>query len=108
MHGMAHPLTRLERIIHDRKDGDPGKSYVAKLFSKGRRKIAQKFGEESVETIVAALAEDDEALASEAADALFHLLILLAERDVPLTDVLAELERREGMSGLDEKARRKS
>lgn len=105
---MAHTLTRLERIIHDRKDGNPSKSYVAKLFGKGREKIAQKFGEESVETIVAALVEDDAALAAEAADALFHLLILLAERDVPLADVLAELERREGMSGLDEKARRKS
>ncbi|WP_299328952.1 phosphoribosyl-ATP diphosphatase [Parasphingopyxis sp.] len=105
---MAHTLTRLERIIHDRKDGNPSKSYVAKLFGKGRKKIAQKFGEESVETIVAALAEDDDALAAEAADALFHLLILLAERDVPLADVLTELERREGMSGLDERASRKS
>jgi len=105
---MANTLTRLETIVHSRKDGNPGKSYVAKLFGKGRTKIAQKFGEESVETIVAALGEDDRALVGEAADVLFHLLILLAERDVPLADVLAELESREGLSGLAKKASRKS
>lgn len=105
---MAKTLTRLERTIRDRKGGDAGSSYVAKLIGKGRNKVAQKFGEEAVETIVAALAEDDAALIGEAADTLFHLLILLAERDVRLADVLAELERREGVSGLDEKAARKS
>ena len=105
---MANTLTRLEKVIKSRKDGDSGKSYVAKIFGKGRLKIAQKFGEESVETIIAALSEDDDAVVGEAADALFHLLILLADRDIPISDVLAELERREGKSGLDEKASRKN
>ncbi|QLC25780.1 phosphoribosyl-ATP diphosphatase [Parasphingopyxis algicola] len=105
---MAKTLTRLESVIRARKNGDGKSSYVAKLLGKGRQKVAQKFGEEAVETIVAALAEDDDALVGEAADALFHLLILLAERDIPLADVLAELERREGVSGLAEKAARRS
>jgi phosphoribosyl-ATP pyrophosphohydrolase len=105
---MAKTLTRLETTIHARKGGNAGSSYVAKLMGKGREKVAQKFGEEAVETIVAALAEDDAALVGEAADTLFHLLILLAERDVALADVLAELERREGVSGLAEKAARKA
>ena len=105
---MAKTLTRLESAILARKGGNAASSYVAKLIGKGRNKVAQKFGEEAVETIVAALAEDDEALVGEAADTLFHLLILLAERDIPLADVLAELDRREGVSGLDEKAARRS
>lgn len=105
---MTDTLARLETLIHDRKGGDASASYVARLFDKGRKKIAQKFGEEAVETIIAALAEDDEALVGEAADTLFHLLILLADRGVALGDVLAELDRREGVSGLDEKAARKS
>lgn len=105
---MAHTLTRLEKVVRSRLDGNPNKSYVAKLVHRGRGKIAQKFGEEAVETIVAALSEDDKALAAEAADALFHLMILLAERDVPFAEVMSELERREGLSGLTEKASRKS
>lgn len=105
---MADTLTCLETIIRSRKGGNADTSYVAKLIGKGREKVARKFGEEAVETIVAALAEDDASLIGEAADALFHLLILLAERDIPLSDVLAELDRREGVSGLDEKAVRKS
>ncbi|MEM8695627.1 MAG: phosphoribosyl-ATP diphosphatase [Pseudomonadota bacterium] len=105
---MADTLTRLETIIRSRKGGDPKTSYVAKLLGKGREKVAQKFGEEAVETIVAALAEDDDALVGEAADALFHLLILLAERDIPIADILAELDRREGVSGLSEKAARET
>lgn len=105
---MADTLTLLETIIRSRKGGDPKTSYVAKLLGKGREKVAQKFGEEAVETIVAALAEDDDALVGEAADALFHLLILLAERDIPIADILAELDRREGVSGLSEKAARET
>jgi phosphoribosyl-ATP pyrophosphohydrolase len=105
---MANTLTRLETIIRSRNGGDGGKSYVAKLTGKGRKKVAQKFGEEAIETIVAALAEDDDALVGEAADTLFHLLILLAERDIPFSHVLAELDRREGISGLDEKAAREA
>jgi len=103
---MADTLARLEATIANRKGADPAGSYVASLFAKGRGKIARKLGEEAVETIVAALAEDRQALTGEAADMLFHLLVLLADADIPLTDVLAELERREGTSGHDEKASR--
>jgi phosphoribosyl-ATP pyrophosphohydrolase len=104
---MADTLTRLETTIASRKGADPASSYVASLFAKGRPKIARKFGEEAVEAIVAALAEDKAALTDEAADTIFHLLVLLADAGIPLSDVLAELERREGVSGHDEKAARK-
>lgn len=104
---MSDTLTRLEATIRARRSGDPAASYVAKLTAKGRGKIAQKLGEEATETIIAALSEDDRALTSEAADLLFHLLMLLADRNVSLADVLAELESREGLSGLAEKAARK-
>jgi phosphoribosyl-ATP pyrophosphohydrolase len=103
---MADTLARLEATIASRKGADPASSYVASLFAKGRPKIARKFGEEAVEAIVAALAEDEAALTGEAADTIFHLMILLADAGVPLANVLAELERREGISGHDEKASR--
>lgn len=103
---MTDILARLESVIAARKQADPESSYVAELFAAGPAKITEKFGEEAVETIVAALCEDDAALTGEAADALFHLLVLLAERGIALDDVLAELARREGVSGLDEKAAR--
>ena len=103
---MADTLTRLEATIASRKGADPASSYVASLFAKGRAKIARKLGEEAVEAIVAALAEDKASLTGEAADMIFHLMVLLADADVPLADVLAELERREGISGHDEKAGR--
>ena len=100
------PLDRLEAAIRDRRGGDPAASYVARLTAKGRRKLAQKFGEEAVETVIAAVAEDRAALIGEAADTLFHLLVLLADAEVTLDDVRAELARREGVSGLAEKAGR--
>ena len=104
---MSKVLDRLENVIAARaKEGKADSSYVAKQLAKGRLKIAQKLGEEAVETVIAALAEDDAALVGEAADLLFHLLILLNQRGVPLSDVLAELERREGLSGIEEKAGR--
>jgi phosphoribosyl-ATP pyrophosphohydrolase len=103
---MADTLARLEATIASRKGADPASSYVASLFAKGRGKIARKLGEEAVEMIVAALSEDKQALTGEAADVLFHLMVLLADADVQLADVLAELERREGTSGHDEKASR--
>ena len=103
---MADTLTRLEATIASRKGADPASSYVASLFANGRPKIARKLGEEAVEAIVAALAEDKASLTGEAADMIFHLMVLLADADVPLADVLAELERREGTSGHDEKAGR--
>jgi phosphoribosyl-ATP pyrophosphohydrolase len=103
---MADTLKNLQSIIKERRTADPALSYVAKLFSKGREKIAQKVGEEATETVIAAVSGDPAQLTSEAADLLFHLLILLEERGVPFDDVLAELERREGLSGLAEKASR--
>ena len=99
-------LTRLEATILARREADPATSYVAKLRAKGLPKIAQKLGEEAVETIIAALGGDNQELTGEAADLLFHLITVLAERGVTLADVYAELDRREGISGLDEKAAR--
>ena len=101
-------LERLEATIASRRAADPESSYVAKLNAKGLAKISQKLGEEATETVIAALEESDEALTGEAADLLFHLLVLLAERGIPFEAVLAELSRREGVSGLDEKAARQS
>ena len=102
------PLDRLAATIRDRRGADPASSYVASLFARGRPKIAQKLGEEATETVIAALTEDRGALVGEAADLLFHLVVLLAARDVPLAEVMAELDRREGMSGIAEKASRSS
>jgi phosphoribosyl-ATP pyrophosphohydrolase len=102
-------LSRLERTIASRLgSGEAGSSYVAQLHARGLPVIARKLGEEAVEAIVAALSGTREELTGEAADILFHLLVLLGEKGVPLADVLAELERREGTSGLDEKASRSS
>ncbi len=103
---MSDTLTRLEATIAARRDADAGSSYVAKLTARGLPKIAQKLGEEAVETVIAALAEDRAALVGEAADLLFHLMVLLSAKGVPLVEVLAELNRREGVSGIAEKATR--
>jgi len=99
-------LSRLEATIKQRLAASPDASYVAKLHSRGLPVIARKLGEEAVETIIAALSGTREELTGEAADVLFHLLVLLAEKGIPFADVLAELERREGTSGLAEKAAR--
>lgn len=99
-------LARLEQTIAERRNASPDESYVARLAERGLPVIARKLGEESVETVIAALSGTREELVGEAADVLFHLLVLLGEKDVPLADVLAELERREGISGLAEKAAR--
>lgn len=104
---MAHQFTTLETIIAQRRVSDPALSYVAKLYSQGREKMAQKLGEEAVETVIAALSGDRQKLTSEAADLMFHLVILLQDGGVSLDDVAAELARREGVSGLTEKAARK-
>ncbi|MEJ5978569.1 phosphoribosyl-ATP diphosphatase [Novosphingobium sp. PS1R-30] len=101
-------LSRLEAVIAARRDADPDSSYVAKLNAKGLKKIAQKLGEEATETVIAALVEDRQALVGEAADLLFHLVVLLNAKQVPLAEVFAELERREGTSGIAEKASRTS
>ncbi len=105
---MAATLLTLESTVRERRAADPSTSYVANLFAKGRAKIAQKLGEEAVETVIAAMSGDRTATTGEAADLLFHLTVLLAELDIPLSDVFAELDRREGTSGLAEKAARKA
>nr|WP_314464005.1 phosphoribosyl-ATP diphosphatase [uncultured Novosphingobium sp.] len=99
-------LARLEATIAARRAADPDSSYVAKLHAKGLGKIAQKLGEEATETVIAALTEDDKALVGEASDLIFHLMVLLGARDVPFAAVLAELDRRDGISGIAEKAAR--
>jgi phosphoribosyl-ATP pyrophosphohydrolase len=102
-------LSRLETTIRDRfASGDVAGSYVAQLKKRGLAVIARKVGEEAIETVTASLVGTDRELTSEAADLLFHLLVLLAAKDVHIADILAELERREGTSGLDEKAGRSS
>jgi phosphoribosyl-ATP pyrophosphohydrolase len=102
-------MTALERLadtIAARRGADPDESWTAKLLSKGPEKCAEKFGEEAVEAIIEAVKGDRSALTAEAADVLYHLLVMLAARDVSLGAVLGELERREGVSGIDEKAAR--
>ncbi|MEP3298494.1 MAG: phosphoribosyl-ATP diphosphatase [Pseudoruegeria sp.] len=100
-------LEKLDQIIAGRKTADPESSWTAKLFAKGPEKCAEKFGEEAIEAIIAAVKNDTADLTAEAADVLFHLLVMLRSRDVSLADVLAELDRREGTSGIAEKAARK-
>ncbi len=102
----ATVLTRLYETVKSRKGGDPEASHTARLFAKGRGKIAQKVGEEAVETVIAALTEDKAAMAGESADLLYHLLVLWAECDLDPEEVWAVLEKREGTSGLAEKAAR--
>ncbi|MGB3739515.1 MAG: phosphoribosyl-ATP diphosphatase [Pontixanthobacter sp.] len=99
-------LTRLERTIAARAKGDPAASYVARLHAGGVPLMARKLGEEAVETVVAALGDDRRELIGEAADTIFHLLVLLSAKGVAMRDVTAELAAREGLSGLDEKAMR--
>ena len=104
---IGEALTELETVVKDRlAAGDAGASYVASLAAKGRGKIAQKLGEEATETIIAALTEDDAALTGEAADLVFHLTVLLADRGLGWDAVAAELARRHGTSGHTEKASR--
>ncbi|WP_299140306.1 phosphoribosyl-ATP diphosphatase [uncultured Tateyamaria sp.] len=99
-------LDDLFATIEARKGADPDSSWTAKLLSKGPEKCAEKFGEEAVEAIIEAVKDDKAGLTSEAADVLYHLLVMLAARDVPLGDVMDELARRQGTSGIAEKAAR--
>lgn len=101
-------LDQLYGTLKARRGGDPEKSYSAKLFARGRGKIAQKVGEEAVETVIAALSETPERLVSESADLLYHLLALWADGGVEPGEVWRELEARQIQSGLDEKKSRKS
>ena len=100
-------LDDLYATILSRKSADPSSSWTAQLLAKGPEKCAEKFGEEAVEAIIEAVKDDRKGLTSEAADVLYHLLVMLAARDVPLSDVLDELARRQSSSGIAEKAARK-
>ena len=99
-------LDDLYATILDRKAADPTSSWTAQLLAKGPEKCAEKFGEEAIEAIIEAVKGDKSALTSEAADVLYHLLVMLASRDVPITDVMSELARRQAKSGIAEKASR--
>ncbi|MCA0199258.1 MAG: phosphoribosyl-ATP diphosphatase [Proteobacteria bacterium] len=95
-------LSEMLEVIERRKSGDQTTSYTARLYAKGVHKIAQKVGEEAVETTVAAVAESNERLARESADLLYHLLVLWSAKGLAMTDVWAELENRFGPSGIKE------
>lgn len=99
-------LHQLESLIQSRKGADPKSSWTAKLLAKGPEKCAEKFGEEAIEAIIEAVKGDRIKLASEGADVLYHFLVMLAARNVSLDEVLEELARRQGTSGIDEKAAR--
>ena len=101
-------LQRLARVIESRRQGDPASSYVARLFAKGTDAILKKIGEEATETVMAAKDGDRQKIVCEVADLWFHSLIALAQFGLSPADVLAELERREGQSGLEEFAARKA
>ena len=101
-------LEELEQIVAARASASPEESWTAKLLAKGPAKVAGKFGEEAIEAIIEAVKGDPERLTSEAADVLFHLLVMLRSRGVALSDVMAELAQRQRQSGLAEKAARKS
>lgn len=105
---MTDTFARLTDTIRARRDADPTTSYVAKLLAGKPERIAQKLGEEAVETVIAAIKGDADELVSEASDLIFHLAVLLEQHGRSLHNVLEELDRRDGMSGLAEKAARSS
>jgi phosphoribosyl-ATP pyrophosphohydrolase len=100
-------LDELDAIVRRRADASPEESWTAKLLAKGPEKCAEKFGEEAIEAVIEAVKGDRDRLANEAADVLFHLLVMLRAREVSLAQVMAVLEARQGRSGLDEKAARR-
>ena len=104
---LGETLHRLWRVIESRRGADPASSYTAKLLSRGKAKIAQKFGEEAVEAVIEGATGDRKALIGESADVLYHLLVMWAATGVGPADVAAELARREGVSGVSEKKGRK-
>ena len=103
---MSDAVERLFRRVLDARAGDPAKSYTAELFARGRGRIAQKLGEEAVESVVALLGPDPRSLIGESADLLYHLAVAWAEAGITPDEVWAELARREGQGGLEEKAAR--
>lgn len=100
-------LEALYKTVKKRQDADPASSYTAKLFAKGRHKIAQKLGEEAVELVIEAIADDKKEAVKESADMLFHLMVLWNEMGVTPAQVMHELEKRQGISGIEEKKARK-
>lgn len=100
-------LSDLEKIVAERAKADPADSWTAKLVAAGQEKAAKKLGEEAVETVIAAIQNNRHDLTSEAADLLYHLLVVLKIAGIPLQDVLEQLQRRTAQSGLQEKASRK-
>jgi len=105
--GLYQALERIAAVIDERRGGDPEKSYVARLTSKGEDAVLKKIGEEATETVLAAKGGDRLQLVRETADLWFHCMIVLAQHGLGPSDVLAELHRREGISGIDEKAARR-
>lgn len=103
---MSDVLNRLADLLEQRKSADPASSYVAKLYAKGMDSILKKIGEEATETVIAAKDGDPQQIIYETADLWFHCLVMLAQAGLKPQDVLDELARREGLSGLDEKAAR--
>lgn len=101
-------LNDLERIVAERAAASPEESWTAKLVAAGQHKAAKKLGEEAVETVIAAIAEDRANLIYESADLMFHLLVVLKIADIPLETVMEELRRRTAQSGIKEKASRSS
>lgn len=99
-------IESLESEIRDRFDKDGEKSYVASLHNKGITKVAQKVGEEAVEVVIASLSETKDSFIKELADLYFHTFVLMQEREVNFAEVIQELQRRQGVSGLEEKANR--
>ncbi len=101
-------LEQLEKLIAQRSSAPSGESWTAQLLEKGPEKCAEKFGEEAIELIIEAVKNDSNGLINEAADVMYHLLVLLKSREISLSHVMAELERRTAQSGLTEKAARKT
>ena len=99
-------LNDLFDTIQSRKSADSSSSWTAQLLAKGPEKCAEKFGEEAIEAIIEAVKGDRQALTSEAADVIYHLMVMLASRDIAFNDVIDELSRRSSMSGIDEKSQR--
>lgn len=106
MSHFSEVLERLAATIEARKGADPASSWTAKLLSEGPERCAKKFGEEAVETVIAAVSGDQDAVAAESADVIYHWLVLLAAAGVSLDDVAEKLKAREGRSGLEERASR--
>lgn len=100
-------IERLYRVMEARKSADPETSYTAKLYAKGRPKIAQKLGEEAVETVIAAIEDDRQQIIYESADVIYHLAVLWADAGITPEDIAQELQRREGTSGIEERKNRK-